>query len=446
MPDAQIIIDRADELNISIQGLALLNEHYHPRMYNNLRRIAKETGRGLIEIDERRWWELSDITRRMVLEGIYGISTITEETTRAEIESQIPMTADNPEDLVRFSIAIDQDPRVERAFLNELIDIAQEDPSISDEYWLLAMGLPEGWETFFPRRGQGASIAIIDTGADLRLVNNPSAQELLLNIRAPEGLNFAPVPPEQRDPLGQDDIGHGTAVSTIASALVNNGRNGTGVAPNATVIPMKIFARVGKAVKGTNEGVAQALMNAFSLGVDVVNMSLGCRGCDSGKEAALKEYYGKIIDNLVAKQRATGGVLPVIVAATGNDGERLIDSPASHPYVIAVGSVGSDLSTRSSFSNYGPEIDFVAVGEETMTTMKGGRFESAGSGTSFAAPQVAGLVALILAETPGLTPEEIRSKIVHCYARDIGPLGYDNETGYGRIHIPSPSEAPSDCN
>lgn len=445
MSDPQIIIDRALEQGIAIQGLGLINEHYHPRMYNNLRQIARATGRSLIEIDERRIWELEELTKKMVLEGIYGLRSISESTTDLEIEAQIPPFLEDPEDLIQFSISIDQDPRVERAFLNELIDVVQVDPMINDEDWLLALGLPQGWDTFFPRRGSGTSIAIIDTGADLRLSNNPAVEELLLNAKTPEGLNFAPVPPEERDPLGQDDIGHGTVVSTIAAALGNNGRNGSGVAPNASVIPMKIFAKVGRAVKGSNEGVAQAMMNAFSLGVDVVNMSLGCRGCDARKEAALKEYFGKILDNLIAKQIATNRTLPIIVAATGNDGEALIDSPASHPFVIAVGSIGADLESRSSFSNYGPLIDFVALGEETQTTKRGGTFESAGSGTSFAAPQVAGLVALILAETPGLTPEEIRSRIVHCYVKDIGPLGYDEETGYGRIHIPSPTEAPPNC-
>ena len=333
---------------------------------------------------------------------------------------------------------LNQNPNVDRAFLNLLLGALQADPQLLQQDWLLSLGLPAGWDLYFPKRGQGITIAVIDSGTDLSLAETSEA-ELTLNPAAPEGLNFAPVSPEQKIPLGQDDLGHGTAVTTIAAAASDNGFNGAGVAPQANVIVMKVFAVVNGQLKGTNEGIAQALENAFSLGVDVVNMSLGCSGCSASSEEQYRQYYNRVINNLL--QKTPIDQAPVIVAASGNDGEHLVDSPAAHPYVIAVGSVKADLSTRSDFSNYGPELDFIAVGENNFTTLVDGVFASPGLGTSFAAPQVAGLAALILAEDPGLTADQVQNKIRQCFVEDLGSSGFDDETGWGRIAIPEQAKA-----
>lgn len=332
------------------------------------------------------------------------------------------------------------DPRISNVFFNRLVDITQSDPSADDQLWLQSLGLPEGWETFFPNRGQGVRIAIIDTGADLDLPQ-PGSPELELDASAPNGLNFSP---DQSDSTAEDELGHGTAVSTIAIGAAN-GFNGMGVAPDASVISLKVFTVVGGRVKATNEGVAQALSSAFKLGADVINMSLGCEGCSPESEQALREYYEEVINKLIAEANSSGRSVPVLVASTGNDGEPLIDAPAAHSNVIGVGSVSSSLQRRSGFSNYGPELDFLAYGEAPATTLRGGRFASAGSGTSFSAPQVAGLAALILGESPSLSARGVKERIIDCFVIDIGPPGYDEETGWGRIEIPSIADAPAGC-
>lgn len=337
---------------------------------------------------------------------------------------------------------LNADPAVRFAFLNFLLDPLQSDPDVGQQSWLFDIGLPEGWDNYFPNRGANTVIAIIDTGTDLDLSQRGSG-ELNLDDQAPEGLNFAPVPEDQKVPLGQDDLGHGTAVATIASAIEGNSFNGVGVAPNATVIAMKVFAVVNGQVKASNEGVAQALENAFSLGVDVVNMSLGCLGCSPEDEEQLRLYYNEVINNLL--KRTPADQAPIIVAAAGNDGENIIDSPASSPAVIAVGSVKRSLDERSRFSNFGPEIDFMALGENPFTTLAGGDFGAAGVGTSFAAPQVAGLVALILSENPDFNFDQVMNEIRRCFVVDLGEPGFDEETGWGRIFIPSPNEAAEGC-
>lgn len=337
---------------------------------------------------------------------------------------------------------LNTDPIVRFAFLNFLLDPLQNDPTVDQQRWLFDIGLPEGWDNFFPNRGANTIIAIIDTGTDLDLSQRGSG-ELNLDEQAPEGLNFAPVPEDEKVPLGQDDLGHGTAVSTIASAAEGNSFNGVGVAPNATVIAMKVFAVVNGQVKASNEGVAQALENAFSLGVDVVNMSLGCQGCSAEDEEQLRLYYNEIINNLL--KRTPAEQTPIIVAAAGNDGEGTLDSPAASPAVIAVGSVQPNLTERSRFSNFGPELDFMALGENPFTTLAGGEFGGAGNGTSFAAPQVAGLVALILSQNPDFNFDQVMNEIRRCFVIDIGEPGFDEETGWGRIFIPLLEDASDGC-
>jgi serine protease len=263
--------------------------------------------------------------------------------------------------------------------------------------------------------------------------------ELTFPSSAPQGMNFSPV---RDDPSGSDELGHGTIVSTIAAASSNQ-FNGLGVAHAATVLTLKVFTVVNGQVQASNEGVSEALLQAYEQEVDVINLSLGCQGCDAESENSLRDYYQRIIDNLIANQNEAGKKLPILVAASGNDGEHIIDSPAAANPVVTVGAIPSDLSGKSSFSNYGPELDFVAVGEDINTTILGGAFANSGSGTSFSAPQVAGLIALILAERPGLEVEAVIEVIKACFIKDLGPEGFDEETGWGRIFVPT--SVPSGC-
>lgn len=333
------------------------------------------------------------------------------------------------------------DSRVDDAFLNQVLRPNQSDPDMSEQDWLADIGLPDGWDIFFPSRGEGITIAVIDSGADLDLLL-PGSPELQFDSDAPEGLDYSPV--ESEDESAQDELGHGTAVSTIAAGSIND-YNGAGVAPNATILPIKVFSSVDGEIVASNDSIAQALESAFSMEVDVINLSLGCFGCDSESEEQLRDYYRNLLDRLLSNQESDGKKIPVIVASAGNDGEAIVDSPAAYSSVIAVGSVRPNLTSKSSFSNYGEELDLLAAGESTYTTLADGEFGSPGSGTSYAAPQVAGLVALILGEDASLSPEEVLGRIVECFTVDIGEIGFDVETGWGRVAIPNAADASQDC-
>jgi hypothetical protein len=338
-----------------------------------------------------------------------------------------------------------QEFEVAYALPNYLHDPVQvNDPNLSQQNWLLALNLPQQWDRVFPKRGTGTTTSVADTGLDLALAT--TMKEYTLAAMTPKGINFSPG--AENAPAANDDQGHGTGVATIIAAKANNAVNGAGVAPETHLVPLKVFALVGGGSHGTLEGVARTISASFMLGVDVMNLSLGCLGCPRSMELKMREFYRRVIDNLRngARMDALAGETvkqTVMVAAAGNDGEGVVDSPAADPRVIAVGSLQADGRTRSRFSNNGPELAFTALGERVMTTLRGGSFGSIGSGTSFATPQVTGLAALILAEQPNLTPDQIKNKIRSCFVEELGPPGWDDQTGWGRIRIPVP--VPSGC-
>lgn len=458
------LIDRAVSSRITIHGLGFTSRFFDESNYAKLAAVTEGTGRELLLFDERDIARVSQVATCSIVYGIFGQDCKTEAQSESETE-QTPTTetvtcsivsgiygvstcGEGSLDLIPTLLvdrtiqvinALNNDPRVDEAFFNDLLDESQNDPDLLNQDWLLSLGLPQGWALFFPKQGEGTTIGIIDTGVDLTL-NDSETSEVSLAEEAPEGLNFAPVPPEDNDQTADDDLGHGTAVSTIAASALNNGFNGAGVAPQANLMAFKVFAVVNGQVKASNDSVAQALMNAFVLGVDVVNMSLGCKGCSENQENQLRRFYDRIINNLFEQVESSGGKTPIIVAAAGNDGDPFLDSPAANPRVIAVGSVQPNLEERSLFSNYGEELDFLTLGENPLTTLSGGNFGNAGSGTSFSAPQVSGLVSLMLAEMPGMTFDEVMEKIKQCFVIDLGPPGFDEETGWGRIHIPTQAE------
>lgn len=464
LQDLQPQVQQAQDQGVVIHGVALTNFIFRAEAYGALQALAQATQRDLQLLDERDMAQaagmvacsivyglygeecsqspvyatpLSDAVTCAIVSGIYGVGVCGREGLEQIPSIRVDRTGEVIEQLNR-------DPRVDEAFFNDLLDKFQEDPDLLKQDWFLELGLPQGWGAFFPKQGEGATVAIIDTGVDLNVAGG-GEPEVTLDAIAPDGLNLAPESPDDKDTTGNDELGHGTAVSSIAASVIGNGVNGAGVAPKATVIALKVFSIVEGHARTSNDSVARALMNAFVLGVDVVNMSLGCGGCDAEQEERMRSFYDRVINSLIQGRQAIHGKIPILVAAAGNDGKRFIDAPAFHPQVIAVGSVRPHTYQRSSFSNYGPELDFVVVAEDTKTTIAGGTFGNAGSGTSFASPQVAGFVALILAQEPGLQLEAVVDKIKRCFVADVGSPGFDEQTGWGRIKIPPPEQADPAC-
>jgi thermitase len=133
----------------------------------------------------------------------------------------------------------------------------------------------------------------------------------------------------------------------------------------------------------------------------------------------------KTISSAARYFQSKGGV---VVAAAGNFGVQ--ETISDDPYILTIGATNS-LDVLYSYSNRGNNLDLVAPGNNT-TTLIGGLY-GAGGGTSFAAPVVAGVAALMFSANPALTPGELVDMLKR-NADDLGPAGWDVTFGNGRVN------------
>ena len=195
-------------------------------------------------------------------------------------------------------------------------------------------------------------------------------------------------------------FGHGTEVMGVIHL----------VAPTARLMPLKAFRPNGT---GNLSDIVHAIYYAVQNRANVINMSFDLTSNSSELSSALNYATGRNV---------------ICVAAAGNAGLREIVYPAAlQRNVVGVAST-SDFDTRSSFSNYGNQIVWVAApGEQIITTFPFGTYAAA-SGTSFSAPFVSGTASLLLNLRPGINQSGVASALTH--DKYVGP-----DMGYGRLDI-----------
>lgn len=260
-----------------------------------------------------------------------------------------------------------------------------------------------------------ASIAVIDTGVDM------THPDLQANIDRQGARNFV----ETRQ-LPDDDFGHGTHVAGIAAAVGDNGVGAAGVAYRAKIMPLRVLGADGT---GDTWNTIAAIEHATQRGAAVINMSLGSSDGSEAEAEAIRR----------AIEAGT-----VVVAAAGNeagDGNYL-EYPASYPGVISVAAIGPDLK-RAPFSNFNSWVTIAAPGVDVFSTiptrMSPLRPYGYLSGTSMAAPFVAGAAALLAAQYPTWTPAQITERLKRM-AKELTPagdaiVGYDVYFGAGLLDI-----------
>jgi len=209
-------------------------------------------------------------------------------------------------------------------------------------------------------RGNGVIVCIVDTGI---WATHP---DLVANIIG--GENFV-----SSAENWNDDNGHGTHVAGVVAAL-DNDIGVVGVAPEASLFAVKVLDALGS---GYMSDVAEGIRSCVENKTHVINMSLGSSSPSFLVEEAVKEAHA-------------AGIL--VIVAAGNDSRGPVSYPAAYPETIAVSSITESLNL-SSFSNIGPEINFAGPGSDIYSTMFGGTYETL-SGTSMAAPHVAGVASL----------------------------------------------------
>lgn len=242
---------------------------------------------------------------------------------------------------------------------------------------------PNAWDII--KSNSGVKIAILDTGIDL------SHKDLIKKVIA--SVNFT------ASSSGNDLFGHGTHVAGIAAGDTNNGIGAAGVGFNASIMNVKVIEDSGS---GYNSSIAKGIIWAADNGAKVINMSLG--GTTSSKTIEKAIYYAW-----------KKGV--VIVAAAGNDGSKTPNYPAACKNVISVAATDSN-DNKANFSNFGPWVSVAAPGVDIFSTLPDHRNNVGSlnygslSGTSMAAPYVAGLVALVWSTSNGTDNATVRKKIL----------------------------------
>ncbi len=203
------------------------------------------------------------------------------------------------------------------------------------------------------------------------------------------------------DPM--DDNGHGTHCAGIIGAEGDNGEGITGINWNVSIMPLKFLGRGGF---GTTKNAIEAINYAIDrkqkgVNVRVINASWGSTS------------YSRALEDAI---RAAGEQGILFVAAAGNsstNNDKRAHYPSNYdlPNVISVAALDRT-DSLASFSNYGVKtVHIAAPGREIRSTWLGDTYRDA-SGTSMAAPQVAGVAALILASEPNLTMAKLRERIL----------------------------------
>ena len=278
---------------------------------------------------------------------------------------------------------------------------AANDPLLAQQWGIFAIGADRVWAT---TTGIGVIVAVVDSGSG----PHPDLGENLLPGRSFFGLV------ESQDGSDIDASGHGTHVAGIIASAANNGIGGSGVAPNAQLLPIKVLDQAGQ---GDARDVAAGVRYAADNGAKVINLSLGGATESSSLTQAITYANDK-------------GAL--VVAAAGNGGANDKPKwPASLDLTLAVTAVDQS-NGATSFDQRGEYIDIAAPGTGIVSTVKGDY--GASSGTSMAAGFVAGAAALLFAAEPRATNNQVRDILLRT-ATDIGEPGRDLTFGVGLINM-----------
>lgn len=291
---------------------------------------------------------------------------------------------------------------------------------------------------------RGVTVAVIDTGVAFERLGRFRRAPDLARTRFVKPYDFV-----GGDRHPNDENGHGTHVAGTIAQSTNNGVGVTGLAYNASVMPLRVLNAAGE---GDSVAISRAIRYAATRGADVINLSL------EFDRSVRASYIPEVISAIRFAHRR--GV--VVVAAAGNTSSSRVAYPARSDSVIAVGSTTFNVC-RAEYSNGGPELDLVAPGggaddepgqnehdaaacrpsepgrfvfQETFTAgVRSFGLTRGYEGTSMATPHVSATAALLIASrrlgrrpSPGAVERRMEAT-----ARDIGARGVDGRYGAGLL-------------
>ncbi len=369
------------------------------------------------------------------LQRLQSRSATTALFTKHHVESQKPIFPTTIRSaklqrtyLLRFSITtnlqklkttFEKSPLIEAVTYNYLRPTAVDttvpnDPQYPEQWSLPSIKLPETWAV--EKGNKDVIIAIIDSGIDYR--HEDLKQKIWINpgeipengldddgngyIDDVHGWDFTDAPNVQavgdfmegdNEPI--DESGHGTHVAGIAGALPDNDIGIAGVAWNCPVMAVRAGLSLGDSSRMQDDDSAAAIVYATDNGAHIINMSWG------------SQQQSYVIQDAIHYAHTHGVIL---IGAAGNSKEPDSFFPAAYQQVISVAST-TQHKHRFHRTNFGASVDIGAPGNAILSTHINNKYRTL-TGTSMAAPHVAGVAALMLSKRPALTHEEVRHILI----------------------------------
>ncbi|MEU4276974.1 type VII secretion-associated serine protease mycosin [Streptomyces tanashiensis] len=292
-----------------------------------------------------------------------------------------------------------------------------------DRQWhLTAMGAEEIWHI---STGKGVTVAVIDSGVEN---NHPDLRGQVL-----DGKDLAPEAPGDEH---TDVEGHGTGMAGIIAGTgkANGGAGAFGLAPGAKILPIRLPApdqsrSAAYADEQFNKVATEAIRFAADAGAKVINISQGATAGSQQLTDAVKYALDK-------------GAL--VFASVGNTGDKSnkLEYPGATPGVVGVGAVDRKL-TRVPMSQYGPQVDIVAPGKDTVAACSGGRVCTS-TGTSDSTALASAAAALIWAKHPDWTNNQVLKVMLNTIAKPAQGETRSDYIGYGAIRPLRALKTPGD--
>jgi len=330
------------------------------------------------------------------------------------------------------------------------------DPKYNEQYYLnntgqfggtfgIDINAPEAWN--ITTGNCLITVAVIDDGAE----NHEDLNGRVLEGFTPQFSQENPDThggPNQNDPPGSH-FGHGQCCAGIIGAT-HDSLGIRGIAPEVNMIPINIFndwfTYLGQVYYSEDAtDIAAAIDFAWNEAeADVLSNSWGYRTTDPDNipdADAISDAIGR------ARTQGRNGYGSIVVFASGNSNQSFpgVTFPANVNGVITVGGINKNGNIWN-YSSRGPEMELVApsgaldlngdvrtIDREGTNGYANGNYTDLFGGTSAACPQVAGVAALMLSARPDLTETQVRT-ILQQTATDMGPSGFDNTYGYGRVN------------
>lgn len=339
------------------------------------------------------------------------VSTL--QTPNYEVNASLITVSTSVENAISYFKSLPNVAYAEPNYIVHALSIPN-DPYYSKQWYLQNIQAPQAWNV-----ATGANtviVAVIDTGVSL---THPDLQNILV-----PGYNFV-----NNTTNTMDEFGHGTFVAGIIDADTNNGIGIAGInwgGPNSTkIMPIVVLGSNGE---GSTYWVSEGIIYAVEHGAKVINLSLGGTAYDQTEQLACQYAYNNNV---------------VVVAAAGNDSSNFLEYPAAFSTVIPVASVAPSGAsyTLAYYSNWSATVICAPGGQMSYQNDPNGVFSTTYStstnangygywqGTSFAAPQVSAIAALMISH--GITGVSNIINILEHTATNIGP---QSTFGYGLVN------------